>query len=117
MSSVLISAPSQGGAWQKVDGKWQTVGAEVKQVQPLPSQERDIDLEAMLKKYSSKVESTPKKKKKKKKKAEVQEWVDTSFIKNYTDHEALKLLMEEVETKYHNIAEWYQNDVFVTLSA
>ena len=62
----------------------------------------------MLKKYSSKIETTNKKKKKKKKKAEVsREWVDTSFIKTYTDHDALKLLMEDVETKYHNIAEWY----------
>ena len=62
----------------------------------------------MLKKYSSKIETTQKKKKKKKKKKPevLVEWVDNSYIKNYTDHEALKLFMEQTETKYHNISEW-----------
>ena len=44
MSSVLVSVPG----WQKVEGKWQTVGSEVKDVEPLPSQERDIDLEVEI---------------------------------------------------------------------
>ena len=34
------------------------------------------------------------------------EWVDNSYIKSYTDYEALKVLMEDIERKYPNISEW-----------
>ena len=82
--------------------------------------QRKIDLEVFLKlypeertklsvnfqKFSSKIEISPKKKKKKKKKAALVEWVDNSYIKSYTDYEALKVLMEDIERKYPNISEW-----------
>ena len=62
----------------------------------------------MLKKYSTRIENQKKKKKKKKKSSQnnVVEWVDTSFIKKYTDHDAMKELLESLETKHFNILEW-----------
>ena len=60
----------------------------------------------MIKKYSSRIE-TSKKKKKKKKQADnkVVEWVDNSYIKKYTDYDEFKQLFDSIEAKYHNLAE------------
>ena len=37
--------PSKAGAWQKVDGKWQTVQCDIKPVKTLVKPDRDLDLE------------------------------------------------------------------------
>ena len=64
----------------------------------------------MVKKYSTKIGNQKKKKKKTNKPSQgngnVVEWVDHSFIKNYTDHDAMKELLESLETKHFNVLEW-----------
>jgi len=98
--------PPGGGAWQKVNGKWEAVA-----VQDPPKsrikQEKDYDIEEMLKKYSERLDKQKKKKKKKKKTLQPIEWVDTSFIKSYSDHDQLSDILETVQAEHHGIAERY----------
>ena len=96
--------PPGGGAWQKVNGKWEAVA-----VQGPPKsrikQEKDYDIEEMLKKYSERLDKQKKKKKKKKKALQPIEWVDNSFIKSYSDHDQLSDILESVQAEHHGIAE------------
>merc|ERR1712223_769960 len=102
-SSVVLSPLAGPSSRQKVDGKWKTVVCQTVKPVAIPGRpDRDLNLE----KYSPKIEISPKKKKKKKKKAVLEEWVDNSYIKNYTDYETLKVLLEETERKYPSISEW-----------
>jgi len=97
-----------GGAWQKVDGKWQAVrDSTVTKPKLLP--EREFNIEEMLKKYSERLEKQTKKKKKRKKKKQLEpiEWVDTSFIKCYSDHDQMRDILDKVEADYPEIAERY----------
>ena len=99
--STEVLQPS-GGAWQKVNGKWEAVKDPPKsQIKP----EKDYDIEEMLKKYSERLEKQKKKKKKKKKVLQPIEWVDNSFIKSYNDHDQLSDTLERVQAEYHGIAE------------
>ena len=68
---------------------------------------RFLSIKEMIKKYSNRIETQKKKKKKKKKAAnnDVIEWVDNSYIKKYTDYDALKEFLDSIETKFNKIAE------------
>ena len=71
--------------------------------------ENDLDIEEMLEKYSKRLDQCKKKKKKKKKKAvavaEPPEWVDTSFIKAYTEYDQMRELLDSLDRDCHSIAE------------
>jgi len=102
MSAEVLTPAA--GAWQKVNGKWQAVAEPPK---PRIKQEKGYDIEEMLKKYSERLEKQKKKKKKKKKVLEPVEWVDTSFIKTYSDHDQLSETLDRVQADHHQIAERY----------
>ena len=116
-SGILIEKMHQlkpvslGGGWQKVDGKWKTSPNKCdKSLSKVNLKtERNLDIEEMLLKYSARMESGPnKKKKKKKKKSNIMEWVDTSFIKNYNDHDQMKETLSRIENEHPNITEVYK---------
>ena len=94
--------PPGGGAWQKVNGKWEAVKEPPK---CRVKQEKDFDIEEMLKKYSERLDKQKKKKKKKKKVFQPIEWVDTSFIKTYSDHDQMRDILDKVQTDFPEIAE------------
>lgn len=96
--------PPGGGAWQKVNGKWEAVKEPPK---CRVKQEKDFDIEEMLKKYSERLDKQKKKKKKKKKVFQPIEWVDTSFIKTYSDHDQMRDILDKVQTDFPEIAERY----------
>ena len=102
MTTMLL--PPTGGAWQKVNGKWEAVKEPVKS---RAKQEKEFDIEEMLKKYSERLDKQKKKKKKKKKACEPIEWVDKSFIKNYSDHDEMKDILGNIQEQYPEIAERY----------
>ena len=91
-----------GGAWQKVNGKWQAVAEPPKS---RIKQEKNYDIEEMLKKYSERLDKQKKKKKKKKKVFQPIEWVDTSFIKTYSDHDQMRDILDKIQADYPDIAE------------
>jgi len=93
-----------GGAWQKVNGKWQAVAEPPKS---RIKQEKNYDIEEMLKKYSERLDKQKKKKKKKKKVFQPIEWVDTSFIKTYSDHDQMRDILDKIQADYPDIAERY----------
>ena len=97
---------SVGVGWQKVNGKWKSSPSSDPKHDNKKANNTAKDIDDMIQKYSSRLENQKKKKKKKKQKSEVAEWVDTSFIKNYTDQDQLKDVLTAVEAAHPHIAEW-----------
>merc|ERR1719315_752998 len=80
-----------GSPWKKVNGKWVVEQAQ----QELPRDRQEKKLREIFNKYN------------KTKETQVQEWVDTSFIKDYTDHTQMLNILQKVESDYPDIAERY----------
>jgi len=103
MATVLL--PAKEGAWQKVDGKWEAVKEPAKTKE---KPKKDFDIEEMLKKYSERLDKQKKKKKKKKKALVPYEWIDTSYIKTYSDQDQMRDILDKIETEHPDIAERYK---------
>ena len=85
-------------SWQKVNGKW--VVAEPPE--PTWESSKVKKLEDITKRYNeARVQEEMKSR------APVQEWVDTSFIKTYTDHEEMMEILDNIQTDYPDIAKRY----------
>jgi len=99
MLCVLQGSAVQAGSWKKVNGKWQ---AEELPVQSLSARRKENQekLDDLLKLYGGW-------KKKKKKKEAVVEWVDNSFIKDYTTHEQMLDQLDTLEKEFPSLIKRY----------
>ena len=91
----MLCMVQSGSPWKKVNGKWSVV--EPPQNKWISGKERK--LQDILKKYNAT------KLKQETKEPPVQEWVDTSFIKSYSDHTQMVNILEKVAADYPDIAE------------
>jgi len=94
----MLCNAQTGSPWKKVNGKWTVVETPTQQKWITGKQRKLGDI---MKKYNAT------KLREEKKEAPVQEWIDTSFIKTYSDHEEMLDIMEKVAVNYPDIAERY----------
>ena len=91
----MLCMVQSGSPWKKVNGKWSVV--EPPQNKWISGKERK--LQDILKKYNAT------KLKQETKEPPVQEWVDTSFIKSYSDHTQMVNILDKVVAYHPDIAE------------